>query len=241
MSEDKIFQVSCSRCGQLHETTKLEYQNNNGQTYCKECLVPFECGRCGERRYTIPENVSKGKTVICEYCMESEPDSGSGEDSPEFSYWGSDSRADVSRKLSVAVARLLALVFAAVIVLLLLFSLSAAASISIDEVNIFHIYYGYLVCISVFTGYELARISWVWEPDIGFLRYLMVLGARILGFLSLYAIPVLLVFSIGYFYSLSGGSSVLFVFGAPIAIIACGYILWYLAEALYGWPLSENS
>lgn len=68
MSSKGEIRVACSRCGKTFFTEESTFEANNGDVYCEECLVPFICDNCGERRYTIPEKVSDSDSLICTYC-----------------------------------------------------------------------------------------------------------------------------------------------------------------------------
>jgi Zn-dependent protease len=70
MSGREPVRAQCTRCGNSLITTKQEYQREGGQVYCDECLVPFQCDVCGERKYTIPENISETSSLTCRDCAQ---------------------------------------------------------------------------------------------------------------------------------------------------------------------------
>lgn len=70
MSGREPVRAQCTRCGNSLVTTKQEYQREGGQVYCDECLVPFQCEICGERKYTIPENISETSSLTCRDCTQ---------------------------------------------------------------------------------------------------------------------------------------------------------------------------
>lgn len=70
MSGREPVRAQCTRCGNSLVTTKQEYQREGGKVYCDECLVPFQCDTCGERKYTIPENISETSSLTCRDCTQ---------------------------------------------------------------------------------------------------------------------------------------------------------------------------
>lgn len=68
MSGREPVRAQCTRCGNSLVTTKQDYQREGGRVYCDECLVPFQCDICGERKYTIPEKISEASSLTCRDC-----------------------------------------------------------------------------------------------------------------------------------------------------------------------------
>lgn len=70
MSYTDFFEAQCNRCRQIISVSKLEYQREEGEIYCDECLCPFQCDGCGEIRYGIPEDIPQSGSITCRYCVE---------------------------------------------------------------------------------------------------------------------------------------------------------------------------
>jgi len=92
MQNNDVLRVPCNRCGQAFEVKHEHYNQEGGVVYCQECLAPFVCSVCGERRYTIPEKIPADGNLVCKYC-----DDGSEKDRDEksllgkyleFHFWG---------------------------------------------------------------------------------------------------------------------------------------------------------
>ena len=61
--------AECGRCQATFLVSRQEYQRGEGEVYCEECLVPFQCDTCGERKYTVPENISPNSALTCRDCL----------------------------------------------------------------------------------------------------------------------------------------------------------------------------
>jgi len=159
MPEEEVVRVPCSRCDQLHETTRLTYQNNGGQTYCEECLVPFECGKCGERRYTVPEKVSEEKTIVCKYCTETK--SSDSEENSSFSL--GDSPINLGKFWLKSMSRLLAVILSLGILNVLyqsfVFMIRTPLSV-LEIIGLWVIVTGFVWVVAyIIEGF------WKWEPS----------------------------------------------------------------------------
>ena len=61
--------AECARCRATFLVSQQEYQREEGEVYCEECLVPFQCDTCGERKYTVPEKVTPNSALTCRDCL----------------------------------------------------------------------------------------------------------------------------------------------------------------------------
>lgn len=61
--------AECARCRASILVSQQDYQRGKGELYCEECLVPFQCDTCGERKYTVPEDISPNSAPTCRDCL----------------------------------------------------------------------------------------------------------------------------------------------------------------------------
>jgi len=68
MAESEDYRIPCNRCGDPVLLSAGEYEQTDGEAYCQDCLVSFTCPSCGERKNTIPENISSEGDTYCASC-----------------------------------------------------------------------------------------------------------------------------------------------------------------------------
>lgn len=64
-----VVKASCARCGDSFRIPSVDYRRESGEVYCQDCLVPFECDRCGGQKTTVPEKISNRENLICRDCQ----------------------------------------------------------------------------------------------------------------------------------------------------------------------------
>lgn len=68
MAKSEDYRIPCNRCGNPVNLSAEEHKQTGGEAYCPDCLVPFTCPSCGERKTTIPENISSDGETYCASC-----------------------------------------------------------------------------------------------------------------------------------------------------------------------------
>jgi len=68
MANSEDYRIPCTRCGDPVTLSAEEYEQTGDEAYCQDCLVPFTCPSCGERKSGTPENVNSDGETYCASC-----------------------------------------------------------------------------------------------------------------------------------------------------------------------------
>jgi len=228
MSNRELLRVPCSRCAQTVTVEKSDYLREDGTVYCDECLAPFYCDSCGERKYTIPEKISADTSLTCADCATSK------------SSGGTQTEDHLSHRALRFASQSAAFIFAFFLVISVIFPLTGFFDVAQTGVQLQHLAYGYVYVVWVAVAYELIRLCWTWEPYMGVLRLVAALGLRLTSlvlFASLILWPTIWA---AFMLGLGGtGSSTLLgaVAGAVVALAM--WLTYNLGRACYEWPVDQ--